>query len=364
MVIVEILGLLTNGGMHTSNLYLVSAMDSDTNSSKRPNGTTCQPTIVQGSDERKEANRRMCIICILERLFCQPHVLVGISVMDVLNVLVTFLLESVVDKRLVSSDSRIFSAILDAASTGNEFDISSEQVLQETPANYYHLLAAIGGLARHHYYNSQMTDMVVYLVQQMQLKWSEIGEDYWKADAESVNRILCKSGNGDTPATEIQNSANQVKDIRARVSVDWEAQARRDSILAPHVNIDQLRAALRDGLSVHSSEQLGDLGLSDLRTQAMPNYSVTRSNASNPYSASGVATARSVDGNAVIGDEYGEDLDMYGHPVPDDVRDLLDSIDNDDYDPSIVDVFPQYGLGGRSREGSSTISTPVIGNVE
>ncbi|KAJ2387445.1 hypothetical protein GGI23_006272 [Coemansia sp. RSA 2559] len=194
---------------------------------------------------------------------------------------------------------------------------------------------------------------------------SRIGEDYWKADAESVNHILCRSGDGDTPTMEIQNSANQVKDIRARVSVDWEAQARRDSILAPHVNIDQLRAALRDGLSVHSSEQLGDLWLSDLRTQAMPNYSVTGLNASNPYSnVSGVATARSVDGNAPIGDNYGEELDIYGHPIPDDVRDLLDSIDNDDCDPSIVDAFPQYGLGGRSREGSSTISTPVIGNVE
>ncbi|KAJ2557428.1 plasma membrane localization protein, partial [Coemansia sp. RSA 1933] len=521
MVIVEILGLLTNS-MHTSSLYLGGAIDSDADASK-------EPTSVQTSEEKKETNRRTCIIRILERLFCQPHVLVGISVMDVLNVLVTFLLESVIDKHLVGPDLCTFSAVLEAASTGSEFSIDRDHESPEAPSsNGYHLLAAIGGLARHHYYSNQMVDMVEYLVQQMQLGklsehseteeqnrnstrqhwlvqvlhtilvsgrveqqkpvgafllpfkafapvftlisherqalrlqaadslvykqvahlslndkakteigavvkrakksgvWStdiedvcthkiratslgssrsareatkpatsdpgisgidsslsafiskesvvdmlgadvaaqcedtrarqeSIGEDYWNADSEHVNRVLCNSGYVDMPAKETQNSAKQVRDIRARVSVDWEAQVRRDSILAPHVNVDQLRAALRDGLSIHSSDQLGDLGLGgDHRARrAMSNYNMT--------STSGVG------GNTVIGDEHGGDLDMHGQPVPDDVRDLLNSIDNNDYDDlSVVDEFPLYALSGgrRSREGSSTISTPVIGNVE
>ncbi|KAJ1668558.1 hypothetical protein EV178_000233 [Coemansia sp. RSA 1646] len=340
--------------------------------------------------------------------------------MDVLNVLVTFLLESVVDKQLTSPDSRMFSAVLEAASTGSEFDISGEQEAPEKYSNYYHLLAGIGSLARHHYYSSQIADMVEYLVQKMRLRWSgspktgaadicnkdsaslfiktlnhesildmlgadiatqcdnlrarqgNIDKDYWKADSESVNRILCNSGDGGVSTKEAQNSASQVKDIRARVSVDWEAQVRRDSMLAPYVNVDQLRAALRDGLSAHSSEQqLGGPGLGNHRARVTANSNISKSSVYNPQSASRVATARSVDGSAAIGDEFrGNDeyLDMHGQPVPDDVRDLLDSIDIDDYDAttSIVNEFPLHALS-ESRDNthsSSTISTPVIGNVE
>ncbi|KAJ1766834.1 plasma membrane localization protein [Coemansia sp. RSA 1813] len=646
MVIVEVLGLLTNG-MHKSNLYLSGAMDSDVNVLRRLRATESQlkdgPSQAQTADNRKETSRQMCIIRILECLFCQPHVLVGISVMDVLNVLVTFLLESVVDKQLTSPDSRMFSAVLEAASTGSEFDISGEQEAPEKYSNYYHLLAGIGSLARHHYYSSQIADMVEYLVQKMRLRWSgspktvdqnkhsarqhwliqvlyivlvsggvgrekptnsfvlpfkafapiftlvshedqiirtqaadciiiilrhnhanaaaqesdsswrpeladaiyrkiggqliqehqagstltniasyaaitgilcgllcaqrnytvqhtlvladscapvdvdqawvtllamvykqtaflslsdnakatistlvertkesgfwnsdiedvclnrssaisiynsranvdavvsankgaadicnkdsaslfiktlnhesildmlgadiatqcdnlrarqgNIDKDYWKADSESVNRILCNSGDGGVSTKEAQNSASQVKDIRARVSVDWEAQVRRDSMLAPYVNVDQLRAALRDGLSAHSSEQqLGGPGLGNHRARVTANSNISKSSVYNPQSASRVATARSVDGSAAIGDEFrGNDeyLDMHGQPVPDDVRDLLDSIDIDDYDAttSIVNEFPLHALS-ESRDNthsSSTISTPVIGNVE
>ncbi|KAJ1736815.1 hypothetical protein LPJ72_001057 [Coemansia sp. Benny D160-2] len=381
---------------------------------------------------------RTCISRILERLFCQPHVLVGISVMDVLNVLVTFLIESVAGKRIVVPDSSVFSAVLKAMLAGNEFDIGREFETSNIPSDYYYLLAAIGGLARHHYYSNQVADMIEYLVQRMQLpaislyinstdekaakeaasasvnnvantdgediaffqkalgpasimdmlgadvaaqyeelrsKQGSTGEGYWESDSESVDRMLCNPGEDSAPAREMQNSVSQVNDIRARVSVDWETQMRRDSILAPHVNIDQLRMALHDGLSVHSSEHLASISVNENRARIVPRSNISESSVYYPYgSVVDAGTARGTSKKAVPNDDYSgeEDLDMYGRPLPEDVRDLLDSIDNDDYDNGgiIIARPPPKRSDGRildediATHGSPTISTPVVGNVE
>ncbi|KAJ2748173.1 plasma membrane localization protein, partial [Coemansia sp. BCRC 34490] len=561
MVIVEILGLLTNG-MHASNLYAGGTLNNSTSSFKGLGSAVLRqtdgPPETQAADSSKEANMRTCISRILERLFCQPHVLVGISVMDVLNVLVTFLIESVAGKRIVVPDSSVFSAVLKAMLAGNEFDIGREFETSNVPSDYYYLLAAIGGLARHHYYSNQVADMIEYLVQRMQLKWSgsserdvqnrhsirqhwlvqvlyivlvnckaaqesptsafmlpfrtfapvftlmshenqalriqaadcvililqhnhanganqesndswqpevveavyrklggllrqehqsdaslastagyaaiagvlygllcaqrshaikhtlvlvdscapinmneawittlgmickqaarlstndsaaeanvsatiekarnsgvwsseiedvcmnrlpaislyinstdekaakeaasasvnnvantdggdiaffqkalgpasimdmfgadvaaqyeelrskqgSIGEGYWESDSESIDRMLCNPGEDSAPAREMQNSVSQVNDIRARVSVDWETQMRRDSILAPHVNIDQLRMALHDGLSVHSSEHLASISVNENRARIVPRSNISESSVYYPY---------------------------------------------------------------------------------
>ncbi|KAJ2610436.1 hypothetical protein EV177_003972 [Coemansia sp. RSA 1804] len=640
--------------MHASNLYAGGTLNNSTSSFKGLGSAVLRqtdgPPETQAADSSKEANMRTCISRILERLFCQPHVLVGISVMDVLNVLVTFLIESVTGKRIVVPDSSVFSAVLKAVLIGNEFDIGREFETSNVSSDYYYLLAAIGGLARHHYYSNQVADMIEYLVQRMQLKWSglserddqnrhsirqhwlvqvlyivlvnckaaqesptsafmlpirtfapvftlmshenqalriqaadcvililqhnqanganqgsndswqpevveavyrklggllrqvhqadsslastagyaaiagvlygllcaqrihaikhtlvlvdscapvnmneawittlgmickqaarlstndsaaeanvsatiekarnsgvwsseiedvcmnrlpaislyinstgekaakeaasasvnnvantdggdiaffqkalgpasimdmleadvaaqyeelrskqgSIGEGYWESDSESVNRMLCNPGEDSAPAREMQNSVSQVNDIRARVSVDWETQMRRDSILAPHVNIDQLRMALHDGLSVHSSEHLASISVNENRARIVPRSNISESSVYYPYgSVVDAGTARSTSKKSVPKGDYSgeEDLDMYGRPLPEDVRDLLDSIDNDNYDNGgiIIARPPPKRSDGRildediATHGSPTISTPVVGNVE
>ncbi|PIA17489.1 hypothetical protein COEREDRAFT_86111 [Coemansia reversa NRRL 1564] len=113
--------------------------------------------------ERRIASRQACVIRILERLFCKPYVLVGISVMEALNVLAAFMLETTTTQRSPSHDDRMFSAALETAINPVE---SSQQTHM---SDYYHLLAAIGGLAKHQYYHDQLSDMVEYIVAQMRL---------------------------------------------------------------------------------------------------------------------------------------------------------------------------------------------------
>ncbi|KAJ2613582.1 plasma membrane localization protein [Coemansia sp. RSA 1365] len=115
------------------------------------------------SAERKVASRQACVIRILERLFCKPYVLVGISVMEALNVLAAFILETATAQRSPSHDDGMFSAALKTATN----PVQSSQ--QTHMSDYYHLLAAMGGLAKHQYYRDQLSDMVEYIVAQMRL---------------------------------------------------------------------------------------------------------------------------------------------------------------------------------------------------
>ncbi|KAJ2082170.1 plasma membrane localization protein [Coemansia sp. RSA 988] len=119
--------------------------------------------------ERRVANRQACVIRILEHLFCKPYVLVGISVMEALNVLAAFMLESASAHHPTSHDESMFFAALEtaAAADGGSAAIPAEPSQQTPMSDYYHLLAAIGGLAKHQYYRDQLSDMVEYIVAQM-----------------------------------------------------------------------------------------------------------------------------------------------------------------------------------------------------
>ncbi|KAI9472602.1 hypothetical protein BX667DRAFT_516641 [Coemansia mojavensis] len=165
MVIVEILAFLTDGALK-SQLYVNS---------------TSYGSKAEASD-RRNVNRRACTICILERLFCKPYVLVGISVMEALNVLVSFLLESVATKQLGGLDKDMFSSALHTAiAAGNDSRPQSVGAVSDAAvasgstvhsshmSDYYHLLAAIGGLAKHQYYTGQLSDMIENLISRMVL---------------------------------------------------------------------------------------------------------------------------------------------------------------------------------------------------
>ncbi|KAJ2159965.1 plasma membrane localization protein [Coemansia sp. RSA 552] len=157
MVIVDTLALLTDGALSSRLLYLEDSSADST-------------AVASSNSEGKASSRRACMIRILERLFCKPYVLVGISVMEALNVLVAFLLESVVSEHLESPDQTLFATALKTV-TGSD---GPEPVCGGGPASdYYHLLAAIGGLAKHQYYSDQLSDMIGYLVSQIKLGVSD-----------------------------------------------------------------------------------------------------------------------------------------------------------------------------------------------
>ncbi|KAJ1991974.1 plasma membrane localization protein [Coemansia sp. RSA 1358] len=644
MVIVETLALLTSGA-HTSHLYLNATMNSDGNALRglrnASSSRVSNLSETHVAENGKEASRRTCIIRILERLFCQPHVLVGISVMEALNVLVAFLLECVAEKQLINPDHHMFIAILETAvsttSTAavDEYGVNTIPISLESLSDHYYLLAAIGGLARYQYYSNQLADMVEYIIQQMQLehlednkssdtteegekrigrqlwltqllyivlssdsvgepkptqgaavplrifaplftlvahkdqhlrtqaadciiailqhnqtndttcedddqweteltdavyrklggllkqvhqssniqknsdyaaiagilcgllnkqrvstiqytlaiandcspttassnrawitllamtwirladissnssieasvnttveeakifgfwdsaiervctnslrvialygkaqnaqvldktaadienekasllasalsyksildalgpevaaqyedtraKQSSTEEDFWTCNPETVDRVLCGQGKGSANMAEMTNAASHVKDIWARVSVDWDAQIRRDSILAPQVNVDQLRAVLRDGLAMYSDENLNNLERNEYKG------STSKTNVAHQSRAIAKATTAvkgSDDGNTSGGEHKERSLDMYGQPIPEEVRDLLDSIDDCAYVDGSDDEMPLQTLGeshGNSR-GNSTISTPIIETVD
>ncbi|KAJ2805353.1 hypothetical protein H4R21_001294, partial [Coemansia helicoidea] len=120
-------------------------------------------------DDSSIGRRRTCLIRILEHLFCEPHVLVGVSAMEALSVLVAILVESAVDEDPARPDQAMLAAALRAAS-GASRNASPDAASQpDEMTNNYHLLAAIGGLARHQYYAGQLLDMVSFLVLQMAL---------------------------------------------------------------------------------------------------------------------------------------------------------------------------------------------------
>ncbi|KAJ2365687.1 plasma membrane localization protein [Coemansia sp. RSA 2610] len=605
MVIVETLALLTDGTFSTSPLYLERTDAAAASKQPASADDACR--------ERKASSRRACVIRILERLFCKPYVLVGISVMEALNVLVTYLLESVDSTQLAGPDQAMFAAALSTATSDDDGRGDGEDTEPAVPdaggasgstvhpdhmSDYYHLLAAIGGLAKHQYYGDQLSDMAAYLVSQMRLAgaeasaaterqlwllqalyivlranrlstaaaapsqeplalplaaaaplftllahesadccalaadcicealrstafagadrgralpadpelvaaaysklgqalrsmhtqpqqfqaagyagtaaiacellrtlgtrgvpptlalvdgcapdagagawltllamvWAQVAAQHLNSDLEThVSRVAGKArahglwerriehvclqrlraaevggsaspslaslpagdtaeaGQGVAAAGQLldqlhssvvlgllgprvaasysggaaaavpdsdaadqvlcqagcagagcaRNAVDQVKDIRARVSVDWDVHVRRDSIVAPHINVEQLRAALRDGLAVHAAE--GDRGPAPLRTSA----------------TGAAAHSRDViDTLAPASDSDDSDAGAGARapPMPAEVRDLLDSID---------DVGDAHAAGRPLAESRSTpgISTPVIGDV-
>ncbi|KAJ1958949.1 plasma membrane localization protein [Dipsacomyces acuminosporus] len=598
MVIVETLAFLTDG-KQSSQLYqdssnVLNKIDTESTTHSLTSGKE------GAADVRKSNRRRSCVIRILESLFCRPYILVGISVMEALNVLITFLLESAVDDQLLEADSMMFASTLDTASNDKTGDCAGRHPYDHVDAgatggsagllDYYHLLAAVGGLASHQYYSGQLSDMVEYLVSKMglaaenkdssadadelskKLQWllqslymvalksksetsnsqcstsvrlevysplftllshgrrdvrayasdciieilrrnnecgtaiawlpawntaltnavykklgdslarchsrqSDPAADYsavaailyevlhsqqrnvvqntllllkdqaagsvkaswisslalvwsklaticastqlashirsvidetkahgcWDASiesvcyaktrvvsiaataaasneppallsedvantlldklsyssvspmlepelrqmdtdssrsaledpqppAESTDHILCSTNSSkNRQQPQLQRAVEQVKDIRARVSIDWEAQAKRHSLLAPQINLDQLRAALRDGLIIRSSEY-ADSTEHSLDEQE-PSIHHTQ---------------------ALRHDDAAEELDAHGRRIPDEVLDLLNSID---------DVRAPSQVLGRDQEVSPTINTPVINNL-
>ncbi|KAJ2132673.1 plasma membrane localization protein [Coemansia sp. RSA 921] len=626
MVIVETLAFLTDGAF-SSQLYLDSVAREDSNTSI----AATAPTDKDGSrHERKISNRRACIIRILERLFCKPYVLVGISVMEALNVLVTYLLESVGSKQLASPDQDMLSAALQIATarSGPDDSIKYTDSVGESGSlvhpgqmsDFYHLLAAIGGLAKHQYYNDQLLDMVNYLVSQMQLtnteqpssgdrlvwllqalyivlrtsrlsttggqeplvlsleayaplftllshdstdcrvlaadciaealqsntisgsshNWNltpsaelidavyyklseslkeahtmsqrhlvvgyagtatilrgllktqgtgsvehtlvlvdgcgpasttgawttllamvwaqvaslhkdtslethvgkliaeardlglwehaiehvclqrlrvaEIGDGespslsslptedtaaptdsiqdmdaanallqrlsssavlellgpeavarytdiYGKntvVDDKTAERVLCKSSGTNTNAVSLLNAVDQVKDIRARVSVDWEAQVRRDSIVAPHINVEQLRAALRDGLALHGDRVSSqtEAGTTQRQTASMGAVAALQSrDVLDTIAQSGMYSDSDDESDVYLGGN--NERGRSDKPaIPAEVRDLLDSID--DFGASPLETQGSAHADSRSTAG---INTPVIGDV-
>ncbi|KAJ2338584.1 plasma membrane localization protein, partial [Coemansia sp. RSA 2673] len=161
MVIVETLALLADGTL-SSHASVDDSKDHAADKAKSASST-------------KIASRRACIIRILENLFCQPYILVGISVMEALGVLVTFLLQFVQDEPLLKPDHLLFASTLAATSATAELEdiasvAQSKTLDQAGPvSDHYHLLAAIGGLAKHQYYSDQLADMAGYLVSQLRL---------------------------------------------------------------------------------------------------------------------------------------------------------------------------------------------------
>ncbi|KAJ2892644.1 plasma membrane localization protein, partial [Coemansia aciculifera] len=165
MVIVETLALLADGTLSSH------AAAADTN-----NGDTPAVVVAQSTSSSKIASRRACIIRILENLFCQPYILVGISVMEALSVLVAFLLQSIEDEPHLKPDHLLFASTLAATSAAIESEETTSVVAQSKTldqagpvSDHYHLLAAIGGLAKHQYYSDQLADIAGYLVSQLRL---------------------------------------------------------------------------------------------------------------------------------------------------------------------------------------------------
>ncbi|KAJ1733159.1 plasma membrane localization protein [Coemansia biformis] len=164
MVIVETLAFLTNGAF-SSPLYLRTLS----------HDALPPPDALPSSDGERErepsaaARRRTCLIRILERLFCKPHVLVGVSVMEALSVLVAVLLESAAGESPARPDQAMFAAALRAASGPDDGASPGGEPPADGMTDDYHLLAAISGLARHQYYAGQLPDMAGFLVSQMTL---------------------------------------------------------------------------------------------------------------------------------------------------------------------------------------------------
>ncbi|KAJ2485052.1 plasma membrane localization protein [Coemansia sp. RSA 2320] len=105
-----------------------------------------------------------------------PYILVGISAMEALNVLVAFMLKSTESEQQPLSDHQLFAATLSATTTtitapGDTASALQSDMLDQTGpvSDYYHLLSAIGGLAKHQYYSDQLVDMAGYLVLQLRL---------------------------------------------------------------------------------------------------------------------------------------------------------------------------------------------------
>lgn len=171
MVVVETLAFLTGGTSSSSQLYLENIPRTGT--SLMLEGITQGSSLSEdaAAEDVKATSRRACIIRILENLFSQPpYVLVGISVMEALNILVSFLLESVAsESNLQRSDYRLFSTFLKRCSLSSNKSTVAEDGQPGTLADYYHLLSAIGGLAKHQYYTEQLPDILRFLVAQMNL---------------------------------------------------------------------------------------------------------------------------------------------------------------------------------------------------
>ncbi|KAJ2740845.1 plasma membrane localization protein [Coemansia sp. BCRC 34301] len=167
MVIVETLALLADGTLSPH----AAAIDTATTTTTKEQAVALPQNVASS----KIANRRACIIRILENLFCQPYILVGISVMEALSVLVAFLLQFIKDEPLLKPDHSLFASTLATTSATTESEetpllAQSKALDQVGPvSDHYHLLAAIGGLAKHQYYSDQLADMAGYLISQLRL---------------------------------------------------------------------------------------------------------------------------------------------------------------------------------------------------
>ncbi|KAJ2797741.1 hypothetical protein H4S07_005870 [Coemansia furcata] len=164
------------------------------------------------------------------------------------------------------------------------------------------------------------------------------------ADSNSADRALCSAGNRDIGVLSPPKSIDQTKHARARVSVDWEIQGRRDSTTAPQIDIGQLRAALRDGLAMHSSDRIDNtdhctFAINGNSTNSLENL---------------VPEIRQPQAMAVTGR-----IDAYGQPVSSEVCDLLDSITDES------DLIAPVANGSRTEtRNSPSISTPVISHFD
>ncbi|KAJ2398227.1 plasma membrane localization protein [Coemansia sp. RSA 2603] len=218
MVIVETLAFLTDGTL-SSHLYLETGplRENSMLSSADKDNIIAE----DAGSSAKALSRRTCIIRILESMFCQPYVLVGISVMEAFNVLVSFLLETVASDDPVAPDYSVFVSALPAAYTKPSVLGCKLDELSAPLSDYYHLLSAIGGLATHHYYSSQLEDMVGYLVSQMRLADKDIsnGKRQWLLQA--LYMVLCCTGSTDAS----ENGSNNVQGLSASVSLPLDTFA-------------------------------------------------------------------------------------------------------------------------------------------
>ncbi|KAJ2707779.1 plasma membrane localization protein, partial [Coemansia spiralis] len=159
MVIVEILAFLADGTF--SEPLLLRSLPHD---KAKPTAAVITDEDDGDGDNSTSRRRRTCLIRILEHLFCKPYVLVGVSVMEALSVLAAVLVESAADEDPARPDQAMLAAALHTASdAGRNASPDLAPQLGETTTDNYHILAAIGGLARHQYYTGQLLDMARFL---------------------------------------------------------------------------------------------------------------------------------------------------------------------------------------------------------
>ncbi|KAJ2496419.1 hypothetical protein IWW47_003800, partial [Coemansia sp. RSA 2052] len=187
-------------------------------------------------------------------------------------------------------------------------------------------------------------------------------------DTAAADRALCATGDRDSDVLSPPKTVDQTRHARARVSVDWETQARRDSTTVPQIGIGHLRAALRDGLAMRSSDRVDSFGRSAVPNAvngndshspvlAQPNYRQALETSAyadqEPASLPPPSKLRPPHAPATT-----SRIDAYGQQVPSEVCDLLDSIDETEF------LAPAINRDRTETRNSPTISTPVINQFD